>query len=140
MILASIMLLLFISAMILIPEWGKLKCARILHTCDGVPYAESSHRGYVDIVCRMERLHTQKDSDLTDYEKLDCYRIGDICRAGSASIGVKSFIRMCHMAGIEIVIRPVNGEVKDLEADSEEKRRRLYKLRRKYRRAHGLKT
>lgn len=140
MLIAILLIAVTFLAMFLIPKYGAYKCSKILRCCNGVHYSDSSRRGYSSIVGSMERLHPRKNDryGFTDYEKMDRYMIGDICR-DDASEGVRSFIRLCHMAGIEIVIRPVNQELKDLERDPEETRKRLRILRKKYRRAHGLK-
>lgn len=140
MFIAILLIVLTVMSLVLIPKYGAYRCSRILHCCKGVPYTDSSQRGYSDIVHAMERLHTNPDKrGFTDYDKLEHHMICDICH-GFASYGAMSFIRMCHMAGIEIVIRPVNSEVKDLERDSEEMRKRMRVLRKKYLRANGLKT
>ena len=116
---------------------GSWRCAKVLHCCFDVPEG-SARRGLSEIVDGMARKHAdpKNRNELTDVAKLEHHMVYDVY-CGDARGGAESFIRLCHMVGIEIVIRPVNKDLLDTDKNPEETRKRLRVLRKKYYREIG---
>lgn len=117
---------------------GGWKCAKVLHCCSEVPGRSSASRGLYSIVDGMALKHGDPKNwkVATDKEKLDHHMVYDVY-SGDARGGAEAFIELCHMVGIEIVIRPVNKDLLDTDKNPEETRKRLRVLRKKYYREIG---
>ena len=112
---------------------GGWKCAKVLHCCSEVPDRRSASRGLYSIVDGMARKHAdpKNRNELTDVAKLEHHMVYDVY-CWDARGGAEAFIKLCHMVGIEIVIRPVNKDLLDTDKNPEETRKRLRVLRKKY--------